>query len=130
MPVARKSDGSIDVGLEVVGDESGGQLNDLRRWLRSDDDLTGVRVQSVAKPPASGEMSGGESASLIATVLDPDLLAPLLGALGGWAAARASTRRTRVRVKVGEHEVEIDGAGLRDPEGVARRIRAELGEAP
>jgi len=74
-------------------------------------------------------MSGGDTAGLVATILNPELLAALFAALGGWAAARVSTRRTKIRVKVGEKELELDGAGLRDPEGTARRLLAELDEA-
>jgi len=130
MPILRNHDQPIDVGIGLIGDESGSQLNDLRKWLRNDEDLPGMRVENVARIPAPGEMSGGESAGLIATILDPDLLAALFAALGGWAAARVSNRRTKIRVKVGEKEIEFDGTGLRDPEGTARRLLTELDEAP
>ncbi|MEV0900662.1 hypothetical protein [Actinoplanes sp. NPDC049802] len=130
MPISPDSGDDIRVEIVLKGDESGESYNELRKWLRGDEDLAGVRVDAVTAAPAPGRMAGGAVEALIATVADPGLLGALFGALGGWAAARASTRRTRIRVRVGEREVEVEGPALRDPEDVARRLRAELGEAP
>ena len=130
MPVLHNQDRPIDVGISLLDDESGSQLNDLRKWLHGDEDLPGMRLAPVDRSPAPGHMSGGDTAGLVATILNPELLAALFAALGGWAAARVSNRRTKIRVKVGEKEFEFDGTGLRDPEGTARRLLSELDEAP
>ncbi|GAA0453974.1 hypothetical protein Aca07nite_66540 [Actinoplanes capillaceus] len=127
MPISPDPGPGIRVEISLTGD---GSYNELRKWLRGDEDLDGVRVDTVGAPPLPGQMSGGAVEALIATVADPGLLGALFGAVGGWAAARASTRRTRIRVKVGDREVEVEGPALRDPEAVARRLHAELGEAP
>jgi hypothetical protein len=47
-------------------------------------------------------------------------------AVAGWLTARASSRRTRVKVRHGDREMEIDSAKVRDPEELARRMREEL----
>ncbi|GGN43610.1 hypothetical protein FHR83_008095 [Actinoplanes campanulatus] len=127
MPISPDPGPGIRVEIVLTGD---GSYKELRKWLRGDEDLDGVRVDPVEAPPLPGQMSGGAVEALIATVADPGLLGALFGAVGGWAAARASTRRTRIRVKVGDREVEVEGPALRDPEAVARRLRTELGEAP
>ncbi|MEU4623248.1 hypothetical protein AB0G04_25160 [Actinoplanes sp. NPDC023801] len=130
MPISRDSGGEIRVKIIIDGDESGHSVNELRKWLRSDDELVGAEVDFVAPDSRPDEMSGGIAEALMATIADPGVLGALIGAVGGWVTARASARRTRIRVKVGEREIEMDGPALRDPEGVARRLRSELGEAP
>ncbi|GIF38988.1 hypothetical protein Axi01nite_32990 [Actinoplanes xinjiangensis] len=130
MPISRDSGDPIHVEIILEGDDSDGALTELRKWLRSDEDLIGVRVDPVGAAARPDQMSGGLVEALVATVTDPGLLAALFAGVGGWAAARASTRRTRIRVKIGDREVEMEGPALRDPEGVARRLRTELGEAP
>jgi hypothetical protein len=130
MPTSTDSGDPIRVKIILEGDDSDSDLNDLRKWLRSDDDLVGVRVDPVTAAARPGQMSGGLVEALLATVTDPGLLAALFAGVGGWAAARASTRRTRIRVTVGDREVELEGPLTGDPEDVARRLRTELGEAP
>jgi hypothetical protein len=130
MPISPDSGGEIRVKIIIDGDESGGSVSELRKWLRTDDDLAGVEVDFVAPDLRPDEMSGGIAEALMATVADPGVLGALIGAVGGWVTARASARRTRIRVKVGEREIEMEGPALQDPEGVARRLRTELGEAP
>jgi hypothetical protein len=130
MPISPDSGGEIRVKIIIDGDESGGSVSGLWKWLRTDDDLAGVEVDFVAPDLRPDEMSGGIAEALMATVADPGVLGALIGAVGGWVTARASARRTRIRVKVGEREIEMEGPALQDPEGVARRLRTELGEAP
>jgi hypothetical protein len=130
MPISPESGGDMRVKIIIDGDESGDSVIELRKWLRADDDLTGVRVDFVAPDVRPDEMSGGIAEALMATVGDPGVLGALIGAVGGWVTARASARRTRIRVRVGEREIEMEGPALQDPEGVARRLSGDLGEAP
>jgi hypothetical protein len=130
MPISPVSGGELRVKIIIDGDESGDSVIELQKWLRTDDDLRAVEVDLVTPEPRTDEMSGGIADALMATVADPGVLGALIGAVGGWVTARASARRTRIRVRVGDREIEMEGAALQDPEGVARRLRSELGEAP
>jgi membrane-associated two-gene conflict system component 1 (EACC1) len=130
MPTSPDSGDPSRVEIVLAGDDPDAALRDLRAWLRDDEELAGVRVEPVTAAAGPGEMSGGLVEALVATVADPGLLGALFAGLGGWAAARASTRRTRIRVKVGDREVELEGPQLKDPEGVVRRLTSGLSEAP
>ncbi|WP_433796552.1 effector-associated constant component EACC1 [Actinoplanes sp. CA-252034] len=130
MLISPDSGDPIRVEIILTGGDADGALIELRKWLRGDEDLADVRVDPVTSVPGPEEMSGGLVEALIATVADPGLLGALFAGVGGWAAARASSRRTRIRVRVGDREVEFEGPALEDPEGVARRLRTDLGEAP
>lgn len=130
MQLSPDSGDPIRVEITLDGEDSDSALNELRKWLLSDEDLVGVRVDPVTAATRPDLMSGGLVEALVATVTDPGLIGAVFAGVGGWAAARASNRRTRVRVTVGDREVEVEGPDLRDPEGMARRLREDLGEAP
>jgi hypothetical protein len=130
MPISPESGGDMRVKIIIDGDESGDSVVELRKWLRADDDLTGVEVDFVAPEVRPDEMSGGIAEALVATIVDPGVLGAVIGAVGGWVTARASARRIRLRVRVGEREIEMEDSALKDPEGVARRLLSDLGEAP
>ncbi|MEU8661563.1 effector-associated constant component EACC1 [Actinoplanes philippinensis] len=130
MPASHDSGDPSPVEIVLTGDDPEAALRELHAWLRDDEDLAGIRVRPVTATPAPGEMSGGLVEALVATVADPGLLGALFAGLGGWAAARASTRRTRIRVRMGDREVEMEGPQLKDPEGVVRRLISGLSETP
>ncbi|MEV6345520.1 hypothetical protein [Actinoplanes sp. NPDC051851] len=130
MPFSRDSGGMIEMEISLGGDDSDHCLNDLRRWVRADDDLAAVRWRVLTTAPAPGEMSGGAATGLVATFLQPELAVALVSALGGWAAARVAARRTRIRVRIGDHEVEVEGPGSRSAlERLVRDLWADPGEA-
>ncbi|WP_157441166.1 effector-associated constant component EACC1 [Actinoplanes awajinensis] len=116
----------MKIMIEVLGDDCGDELHDLREWLRDDADLRGSSLLSLPRPPADGEMNGGVPAALEATIMNKELVVALAGSIGGWLTARAASRRTRIRVRRGEVEVEIDTTKLRDAEKIARTIQEQL----
>jgi hypothetical protein len=100
-------------------------LEDLRVWLRVD--APGLRIGQVRRPAGPGEMNGGVVAALETAVLSKELLGMLVTGVAGWLSARATTRRTRIRVRLGEVEVEIDTADVVKADEIARRLGRELG---
>jgi len=113
--------------ITVLDDPAGDALAELWTWLR--EDARGVRLQQVYETPGPGEMAGGALAALETAVLSKELLGMVATGLGGWLSARATTRRTRIRVKRGDVEVEIDTASLDKASEIARRLSAELDES-
>jgi hypothetical protein len=111
--------------VRVTDDHSGEALEDLRVWLRVD--APALRVGPIRGPIQPGEMSGGVIAALETAVLSKELLGMLVTGVAGWLSARATTRRTKIRVKVGEVEVEIDTADVAKADEIARRLGRELG---
>ncbi|MEU7871274.1 hypothetical protein [Dactylosporangium sp. NPDC049140] len=111
--------------VEVMDDPAGDVLEDLRVWLRGD--APGLRVERVRGAIGPGEMSGGVVAALETAVLSKELLGMLVTGVAGWLSARATTRRTKIRVKLGEVEVEIDTADVAKADEIARRLGRELG---
>lgn len=120
----------MKIEITTLDDDSGGELASLRRWLRDDEDLRSVRFTSVISPPAPGEMTGGVVGALEAAIVNKELLVALTSAIGGWLAARASSRRTRVRLRSGDREVEIDTVKVQDADLIAHKIWQELDEEP
>jgi membrane-associated two-gene conflict system component 1 (EACC1) len=118
----------MGIVIETLDDDSGDQLSNLRQWLRDDEELRSVYIVEVSAPAAPHEMTGGAVAALEAAVVNKELLVALTSALGGWLASRASTRRTRIRVRRGGREIEIDTAKVRDSDEIARQIWQDLKE--
>ena len=113
------------VRVESLDDPGGEVLADLRLWLRTD--LPRLRVTTVRHPSRPGEMNDGVLAALETAALSPEVLAALIAAVGGWLAARATTRRTRIRVRRGDREIEIDTADAPKADEIARRLDREIG---
>src|SRR5690349_12244568 len=112
--------------LEVLDDESGAELDDLLAWLRADEQVDSRRLVAVARPAAPGDMSGGGILAAVETaVANKEVLVAVIGAAGGWLSARAAGRRTRIRIRSGENEAEIDTARREDAEEIAARIHQE-----
>jgi hypothetical protein len=110
--------------IEVADDPLGEGLEELRVWLRAD--APALRMARLHQPVRPGEMSGGVVAALETAVLSKDLLGMLVTGVAGWLSARATTRRTRIRVKLGDVEVEIDTADVSKADEIARRLGREL----
>ncbi|MET7393854.1 hypothetical protein ABZS66_10210 [Dactylosporangium sp. NPDC005572] len=125
--MAESDAGGTEIGLTivVVDDPAGDELADLHDWLRQD--VRGVRMAPVERPPIEGQMSGGVVAALETAVLSKELLGMVVTGIGGWLSARATTRRTKIRVKRGDVEVEIDSANVEQADQIARRLGRELG---
>ncbi|MEV4411034.1 hypothetical protein [Catellatospora sp. NPDC049609] len=107
--------------VEINGD--GDQLLSLESALRGDADLRGTRITRVDLPPGRGEL-GPVTDALHWAAENPELMAALAAALTAWLAQR----RTKVRVRVGEREVEVDSTRVNDPEELALRVLAALDE--
>ncbi|HTJ36712.1 MAG TPA: hypothetical protein VL738_26110 [Dactylosporangium sp.] len=110
--------------IEVVNDPAGDALEDLRAWLRVD--VPRLRVEAVRAAIGRGEMSGGVLAALETAVLSKELLDMVVTGVAGWLSARATTRRTKIRVKCGDREVEIDTADIDQADEIAHRLGREL----
>lgn len=118
----------MKIQIETIDDEASEQLRDLRQWLNDDEDLRPLQFTLVTAQRTSDEMTGGIPAVIEAAFINKDLLVAFTSAVGGWLASRASTRRTRIRVRKGEREVEIDTAKVRDSDQIVRQIWQDLGE--
>jgi hypothetical protein len=112
--------------FSVIDDPTGEVLADLRTWLR--DDIRGLYVEQIHRPLTPEEMSSGVLAALETAVVSKELFATVVTAVGGWLSARAMTRRTKIRVRRGEYEVEIDTADLDKADDIVRRLASDLGD--
>jgi hypothetical protein len=113
--------------IEVLGDESNGEINSLRSWLHDDDDVAFADLSDVREITRPGDMATDGLLQAIETaVVNKEVLTALIGAIGTWASTRVSSRRTRLKISRGDASVEIDAADLDDPDGLALRIDKEL----
>jgi membrane-associated two-gene conflict system component 1 (EACC1) len=105
----------------------GGVLLDLRQWLADAGELRGVRV-SVHRPAPEPETMPGVDLvdALVTMVTDKATVTAVSTAVAGWVTARLSMRRTRLRMRRGDREIEIDTAAVRDLDELARWIRGQL----
>lgn len=117
----------MELQITAPDDVDGGDLTDLRDWLGDDDGMRGVPVSLHRSGGRPGEMAGGGVADVLLTLFDDrTTVIAVSTAVAGWLTARASSRRTRVKVRHGDREMEIDSTTVRDPELLARRMREEL----
>jgi hypothetical protein len=116
----------VKIEITVLDDDSGDELKKLGQWLHDDEDLRSVRIMAVSAEPTSGEMTGGVVASIEATIMSKELLVALTSAVGGWLASRAAGRRTRIRVRRDNREIDIDTAHIYEADEIAHRIWQEL----
>jgi membrane-associated two-gene conflict system component 1 (EACC1) len=119
----------MDIALTIVDDDGGDLARDLRAWLREDEELRGVTLKLRAGQRDPGEMAGQVIDALVATLSSKELFVALTGAVGGWLVARTSNRRTRVRVRKGDREIELDSSSLKDALAAARLLQESLGDA-
>lgn len=113
------------MALTVTVADDPDALASLLDWLRREPGLRGVRITRLDPVPAPGQMGAladtvalaGQAAPLVAAVATP---------LGVWLGTRV--RRTRVRVKDGDREVEIDTGALKDPVAIAQEILRQIGD--
>jgi hypothetical protein len=115
----------MDVQVWLVGDESGDELRSLGRWLRDDEDMRGVTIELRNATMQPGDM--GPTPELIQAIFQPQgVLVALAGVIGTWIGTRR--RATKLHVRSGDKEVEIDGAKINNPEQVAAQLLRELNQ--
>jgi hypothetical protein len=115
--------------LRIIAPESadGADLIALRQWMVESVDLRGVRVIAHRSTPEPGTMPGtGVVEALVTVITDKAVLAATTAAIGGWVTARLSTRRTRLRIKYGDREAEVDTARVHDLDDLAAWLRDQL----
>jgi hypothetical protein len=106
-----------------------GDLVALRRWMTESGDLRGVPVTAHRTAPAPESMPGGGVIDALVTVVtDKTTLTAVTTAVAGWLTARRSLRRTRLRMRHGAREVEVDTAAIRDLDDLAAWLRRQLDE--
>lgn len=115
----------MDIKVSLPDDEAGDDLRRLAQWLRDDDDLKGVSITLLDHTRKSHEMGIADEAIQIAFQQNGIFVA-LTGVLGTWLGA--PNKRTKLRVKVGDKEIEIDASKMSNPEEVAKDILRQLGE--
>jgi hypothetical protein len=117
--------------LRITAPDSadGAELIALRRWMIESGDLRGVPVTAHRATLDSDTMSGaGVVDALTAVITDRAVLMAAATAIGGWVTARLSVRRTRLRIKYGDREAEVDTARFRDVDELAAWLRDQLDE--
>jgi len=113
--------------LTVAIPDDAGAVRALSQWCRSDPELRGVRIVPLAAPVRPGEM--GFAGDALAFVSDNDaLLTAVATTIGTWLGTRAV--RTRIRVKLGDKEVEIDSGNPKKAQEIVAAILAELDGDP
>ena len=127
MPDFQNQGTRVPVQIVILNDESGESIADLHSWLRDDEETRLLQISMERAPAKPGDMTGGGLAqALEATVSSKEAIAGLAGVIGGWLSSRAATRRTKIRVKTVDVEIEIDTAKVKESEEIARRIVNEL----
>ncbi|MEV4345102.1 hypothetical protein AB0J83_11545 [Actinoplanes sp. NPDC049596] len=105
----------------------GEDLLALRKWITESGQLRGVPVTVERAQPEPGTMPGsGAVEALVAVATDKATLTAIVSLIGGWATARLSMRRTRLKIKYGDREAEVDTARFRDPDELAVWLRRQL----
>jgi hypothetical protein len=114
----------LGVRVTAFDDPGGDELADLHEWLRCH--AGRIRIEELHRKPGPDSMRGGVLEALETAALSGEALSMVLTGIAGWVSARATTRRTRIRVKRGDVEVEIDTANVRDADLIARRLLSRL----
>ncbi|WFE59212.1 hypothetical protein [Micromonospora sp. WMMD712] len=107
--------------VEIIG--SLDLLLDLERELRADVDLRGTRFVRVYAPPQPEQMGPAVEALQWITE-NNELLAALTGAVAGWLARQRTP--SRIKVKSGDVEIELESDKIKDPEAVAADMARRL----
>ncbi|GAA1876521.1 effector-associated constant component EACC1 [Asanoa iriomotensis] len=95
----------------------------LYDWLLRDEMLRGTVVRPAPVSPADQEM-GVVADTVEIVAAHGELLTAVATTVGVWLGTRV--RRTRIRIKEGDREVEIDTGTLKDPHEIALRILSHL----
>ncbi|MEU8820283.1 hypothetical protein [Actinoplanes sp. NPDC048796] len=115
------------ITVTVADDEGGEEILDLHQWLRQDPDLR-TAVTPAYREPEPGEMSGEIVEALTVAVTSQEFVVALVTGISTWAATRMSMRRSKIRVKRGTSEIEIDAADIPEPDLAAQRLYLEMDE--
>ncbi|WP_306215582.1 effector-associated constant component EACC1 [Actinoplanes sp. RD1] len=120
-----------DIWFTVPDSPDETELRDLRRWLADSPELRGVRITERHTPVPAETMPGaGIVDALLATVTDKATAAAVITGAAGWVTARLSMRRTRLRIRQGDKEIEVDTAAIRDIDDLAAWMRQQLDDHP
>ncbi|BAL91085.1 hypothetical protein AMIS_58650 [Actinoplanes missouriensis 431] len=107
--------------VEIFADPD--TLRAVERELRSDADLRGTRLSRIDAPIKPGEM--GFVPDALQWVTDNNtLLAALAGAVAGWLGRQRQP--TRVRVRLGEREIELESDRVKDADATAEELLRKL----
>ena len=112
----------MSVQLELEGaDATEDMIFDLQDWINRER-IQGVRAQQESIPPKPGEL-GADLAAIISIVgpLAPGLV-EVVKSVFGWLKMRRPT--LKIRVKVGEEVIEIEGENLSNEQQVIERVSA------
>jgi hypothetical protein len=113
----------VSVQLELAGtDATEDTIFDLQDWINRER-IQGIRAQQESIPPKPGEM-GAELAAVISIagpILSP-VLVEVVKSVFGWLKMRRPT--LKIRVKVGEEVIEIEGENLSNEQQVIERVSA------
>lgn len=121
-----------ELQITAPDDLDGADLISLREWLTDSPETRGLRVALRQREPDPAAMPGVELVdAVVSVVTDRAVLAALSSGVAGWLTARLSTRRTRLRMRLGDREIEVDTASVRDLDELAEWIQRHLaGEEP
>ena len=109
--------------VTVSSDDQFEALGSLSEWLRRDPELRGTPIRVVRRPPQPGELGSVAEAVQIVTQNGAAVTAAA-ATLGAWLTARA--RATKIRVRDGDREVEIEAGRMKDARQVAGEILDRL----
>jgi hypothetical protein len=117
-----------ELRITAPDDADGAQLIALQEWLSDSVRLRGVPV-SVHRAGAEPEdMTGsGVVDAVVAVVTDKATVTGVTTAVAGWLVARMSARRTKLRIRRGDREIEVDTAQKRDLDELAAWMNEQLG---
>lgn len=109
--------------LAISGDPA--EVRELLAMLRRDAELRAARPELVVPEPVSGQL-GGVADTITALVTNDAVLSAATTTVGVWLGARI--RPTRIRVKRGETEVEVETVSGKRAETYARELLDKLSE--
>jgi hypothetical protein len=115
----------MELTVRVEDDPTGESVRSLADWLSKDADVreANATVTVLESQQRADEM--GPLADTVQLLLEPDgVLVSVLTVVGVWLESRG--RRTRIRVRRGDTEVEIDTAEVTDPEAIADIVVREI----
>ncbi|MFE9633569.1 hypothetical protein [Streptomyces sp. NPDC006463] len=117
----------MEFEVRVESDPTGADIRSLADWLARDADVREAKATVTVLESEQRPDEMGPLADAVQVLLEPDgVLVAVVTAVGVWLESRG--RRTRIRVRQGDTEVEIDSADVDDPEAVAESILREIQE--